>query len=61
MFFYFFIKQLGNLENLFFNQKEEVASMILEQENVISKKNDGFNRAFFEICKELNIRNPLMA
>ena len=45
---------------MFFNQKEEVSAIMIEQENLISKRNEGVNRAFFEICKELNIKNPLI-
>lgn len=45
---------------MFGNQKEEVSAMILEQENLISKRNDSFNKAFFDLCKELNIKNPLI-
>jgi len=35
--------------------------MLTEHEHVVSKKNEQFNKAIFDMCRQLNIPNPLMA
>jgi len=49
------------LENALSKYREEFSSMLTEHEHVVSKKNEQFNKAIFDMCRQLNIPNPLMA
>eukprot|EP01016_Furgasonia_blochmanni_P053673 TRINITY_DN8717_c0_g1_i2.p2 TRINITY_DN8717_c0_g1~~TRINITY_DN8717_c0_g1_i2.p2 ORF type:complete len:200 (+),score=58.31 TRINITY_DN8717_c0_g1_i2:65-664(+) len=53
-------KKIGIIEQTMRAQREELGSLINEHEHVASRKNEQFSKAIFDMCRQLNISNPLL-
>jgi len=53
-------KKFAVMEGSLGNTREELGSMINDHEHTVSRKNETLNRAIFEMCRKLNISNPLI-
>jgi len=54
-------KKFGVIEGSLGKTREELGTMIADHEHTVSRKNENFNRAIFDICRQLNISNPLLS
>jgi len=54
-------KKINYLETAVQKNREELGSMLSEHEHVVSRKNEHINKAIFDMCRQLNISNPLIA
>lgn len=53
-------KKFGVMESSLGKTRDELGSMISDHEHTVSRRNDTLNRAIFEMCRKLNISNPLI-
>jgi len=47
------------LEGSISKTREELGTMIADHEHVLGKKNENLNQAIYDICRKMNIPNPL--
>jgi len=52
-------KKFAILEGSISKTREELGTMIADHEHVLGKKNENLNQAIYDICRKMNIPNPL--
>jgi len=53
-------KKLGTLETIVSRNKEEITTILSENERKMARRNDQVNEAIYDICRQARLNNPLL-